>query len=279
MDGVDREETCMPSPHETIYASCVIPCYNAAETIHRALDSVLRTPGIGEVIVIDDGSSDDTALRVEALAQDATIPMRLIKQKNGGASAARNTGIAAASEGLDWITFLDADDEMLPEAITSKQDLLSGCADPNDVDAVYGSYMRSDSGNVEHFAETMNLVDPDSICLTGGFPGHVASYIFRRETLLASGGFRTELIMFEDIELILRLIADGARVIGCNIPGFNRHYIPNSLTRGCAGGKRLRIERQFLDIATKDQLMSRPEIFRRHLLNRTKQLFYFLTGR
>ena len=147
------------------------------------------------------------------------------------------------------------------------------------VDAVHGRYMHSDSGNVEHFAETMNLVDPDSICLTGGFPGHVASYIFRRETLLASGGFRTEQIMFEDIELILRLITDGAWVIGSNIPGFHRHYIPNSLTRGCTGGKRLRIERQFLDIATKDQLMSRPEIFRRHLLNRTKQLFYFLTGR
>ena len=101
----------------------------------------------------------DTALRVEALAQDAVIPVRLIQQKNGGASAARNTGIDAASEGLDWIIFLDADDEMLPEAITSKQDFLAGSADPDVVDAVYGSYMRSDSGNVEHFAETMNLVD------------------------------------------------------------------------------------------------------------------------
>jgi len=144
------------------------------------------------------------------------------------------------------------------------------------VDAVYGSFMRSDSGNVEHFAETMNLVNPDSICLTGGFPGGVHSYIFRRETLLASGGFRTEQIMFEDIELILRLITDGAWVIGSNIPGFHHHYIPTSLTRGCARGKRLRIERKFLDIATKDQLMSRLEIFRRHLLNRTKYLFYVL---
>lgn len=261
-----------------ISASCVIPAFNAAETIGRALDSVLRTPGIGEVIVIDDGSTDDTALRVEVLAQDAIIPVRLIRQKNAGVSAARNTGMAAASEGLDWITFLDADDEMLPKAITSKYDFLAGCPDPDGVDAVHGSFVRGDSGDVGHFAETMARVDPDGIGRAGGLPGGVVSYIFRREALLASGGFRAELTMFEDFELILRLIASDARVIGCSVPGFRRHYIPNSLTRGTAPGKRLRIERQFLDIAAQDRLMSRKEIMRRLLRNRVRQLYHIVTG-
>lgn len=259
-----------------ISVSCVIPAYNASATIARALHSVLATPGIGEVIVVDDGSTDDTAARIKEIAVIAATPIQLIRQENAGAAAARNTGMQAVS--LDWVTFLDADDEMLPEAITGKAAHLATCPEPGTVDAVHGSFIRSDTGATGHFAVTTTWVDPDGIGRAGGFPGGVVSYIVRSKPLRATGGFRAELKMFEDFELILRFISEGARVVGCNVPGFHRYYTSNSLSRGTAIGKRLRIERQFLTIAARDRLMSRNEIARRLLRNRARQVYYAVTG-
>lgn len=105
------------------------------------------------------------------------------------------------------------------------------------------------------------------------------SFVFRREALQATGGFRADLTMFEDFELILRFIAGGARVVGCNVPGFNRYYTPNSLTRGTALTKRLQTERQFLTIAAQNQLMTGAEITRRRLLNWARLLHHLVTRR
>lgn len=89
--------------------SVVIPAYNAAATISRALRSVYaQTFPADEVIVVDDGSTDGTAEVVRA-----EFPkVRLIQQANSGPSAARNAGIQT-SKGR-WIAFLDADDRWLP---------------------------------------------------------------------------------------------------------------------------------------------------------------------
>lgn len=262
-------------------ASCVIPAWNASNTIARALNSVLATPGIGEVIVVDDGSTDDTAAKVKEIIKNSPIPMQLIRQDNAGAAAARNTGMQAVN--LDWITFLDADDEMLPATISSKAAHLEMCPNTETIDAVHGSFMRGDTGDTGQFAVTHDRVNPNGIgragASQGGFPGGVVSYVFRTNALQATGGFRTELTVFEDFELILRFIVRGARVVGCTAPGFRRHYTEGSLSRGTAIAKRLNIERQFLSIAARDRLMSRTEIARRHLRNLGRQLFHIVTGR
>lgn len=92
--------------------SAVIPAYNSEQTIGRAIESVLKqTRPADEIIVIDDGSTDATADTVRAFGDK----VRLIQQENAGASVARNTGIQAAAG--EWVAFLDADDEWLPEKL------------------------------------------------------------------------------------------------------------------------------------------------------------------
>jgi GT2 family glycosyltransferase len=95
--------------------SVVIPLYNKGPYIARALNSVLaQTFQDFEVIVVDDGSTDDGAVVVRGF-DDPRI--RLIQQENQGVSAARNRGIAAAQ--ADLVAFLDADDEWLPGHLKS----------------------------------------------------------------------------------------------------------------------------------------------------------------
>jgi len=85
--------------------SVVIPTYNRVHLLERALDSVLgQTLAADEIIVVDDGSTDDTASTLKSLHPE----VKLIQQDNLGVSAARNTGISAARH--DWIALLDSDD-------------------------------------------------------------------------------------------------------------------------------------------------------------------------
>ena len=92
--------------------SVIIPCYKAADTLRRAVDSVLDGAPAGlQLILVEDGSPDETGALCDTLAAgDARITA--LHRQNGGASAARNTGLDAAAG--DWVLFVDADDTLLP---------------------------------------------------------------------------------------------------------------------------------------------------------------------
>ena len=91
----------------------VVPCYRCADTLPRAVRSILDgAPSDLQLILVDDGSGDDTLSVCRALAaQDKRI--RVLQRPNGGASAARNTGLDAVPN-VDWLMFADADDELFP---------------------------------------------------------------------------------------------------------------------------------------------------------------------
>ena len=93
--------------------SVIIPTYNREKTILRAINSVLdQTYKEIELIIVDDGSIDNTRKIVESLNCQK---IKYIYQKNGGAAKARNTGIIAASG--EYISFQDSDDYWYPEKL------------------------------------------------------------------------------------------------------------------------------------------------------------------
>ena len=100
--------------------SVIIPTYNRAHLVPRAIDSALRAVSAGdEIIVVDDGSTDQTE---KALAKYAGY-IRYVKTENRGAGPARNLGVQLAS--ADWIAFLDSDDEWMADHLQLHRNFLS----------------------------------------------------------------------------------------------------------------------------------------------------------
>lgn len=97
--------------------SVVIPAYNYAKTLRRAAESVLVQMDEGtELTIIDDGSTDETPQVVAELAESYPNRFRAIRQTNAGSAAVRNRGIEQARG--QYLIFLDADDEMCPDALS-----------------------------------------------------------------------------------------------------------------------------------------------------------------
>lgn len=103
-----------------VSVSVVIPTYNRCKTLQRALDSVLLQSHMpDEVIVIDDGSNDNTSTMINTKFPNVQYYI----QSNKGVSCARNAGISKAKG--DWIAFLDSDDEWLPDKLKMQQSALA----------------------------------------------------------------------------------------------------------------------------------------------------------
>ncbi len=104
-----------------IYFSVIIPLYNKDKYIKRTLDSVLKQTFTNfEIIIVDDGSTDNSCEIVESISDPR---IRWIRQENGGPSKARNRGIKEAKG--QFIAFLDADDQWLPEKLEKQYGLHS----------------------------------------------------------------------------------------------------------------------------------------------------------
>ena len=113
--------------------SVVIPCFNAGEWLQETIQSVLaQTASAFEVLVVDDGSTDDSASLAESFGQ----PVRVIRQPNQGESVARNRGIEEAVG--DWIAFVDADDVWLPTKLAEQVNALA--RSPEDVACVHTGF-------------------------------------------------------------------------------------------------------------------------------------------
>lgn len=121
--------------------SVVVPCYNGAAFVRKTVESALAESELAiEVVVVDDGSTDDSATVVAALAE-ADSRLRLVRQDNSGVAAARNAGLAAIDRAGTCVLFLDADDVLEPGALRALWEVLD---QHSEAPAVAGTCFRID---------------------------------------------------------------------------------------------------------------------------------------
>jgi glycosyltransferase involved in cell wall biosynthesis len=177
--------------------SVIIPAYNAAPYISKAIESCFaQTEPPHEIVVADDGSSDETA----AIAERFGSPVRVVRlPQNVGLPAARNAAVAASTG--DWLAFLDADDWFLPEKLERQRT----CAAQNPGAVLIYSSFRTSLNGVE---APVRLAPPSQLwplmryrCV---FPVHAT--LLRRDAFEAVGGFNPALRVVEDWDLWLRII-------------------------------------------------------------------------
>ncbi|MDJ0778289.1 MAG: glycosyltransferase family A protein [Gammaproteobacteria bacterium] len=180
--------------------SVVIPAYNRAYCLPRALDSVrAQTSPVDEIIVVDDGSDDGSA---EILARDYPA-VRVLRQANRGVSAARNRGISAAQH--DWIALLDSDDSWLPHKI----ERIRAAWRRNPGMVLFHSdeiWMRNGVrvNPMKKHRKAGGWIFEHCLPLCAISP---SASVLRRNTLDALGGFDETLPACEDYDLWLRLCA------------------------------------------------------------------------
>lgn len=183
---------------DNITVGVIIPTYNDARFLAEAISSVLaQTRPADEIIVVDDGSTDDTA---SVVAQFPKV--QFIRQNNRGLSGARNTGLRTCN--ASHIVFLDADDRLAPAAIEAG---LACFATRPDCAFVYGGF-RQISENGNSFGSDIFLpIDGDAhlTLLRFNIIQMHATVLYRRDCLLAVKGFDESLRRLEDHDIYLRI--------------------------------------------------------------------------
>lgn len=202
--------------------SVIIPAYNAAATLARALDSVLaQTWPAHEIIVVDDGSTDTIA----AVLADYNGKIRYLRQENAGVSAARNHGVKMATG--DWLAFLDADDWYYPDRLKWHAEWIA--RDPK-LDFLTGDYEYRDAAgkllnrSMQGKASGRTMLDKAAgkreVVMEGAeFEAFVADHFgdthtlsLPRATFLELGGYPLGFKVCEDVHLLTRLVARSYRV-------------------------------------------------------------------
>lgn len=191
----------------TTSVSVVIPAKNVAAYVGETIASALAQGEVTEVIVVDDGSTDNTISIVRAIRDPR---LRLMTNDSAGVSAARNLGARHASG--EWLLFLDADDRMRPGAVAA---LLAAARGAPRAVLVYGDYNTIDSegrqigrrdllkGRRKPSGDVLTRLAAGNFIVNGGIA------LARAEAFRAIGGFDTSLRYCEDWHCWCRLAAIG----------------------------------------------------------------------
>lgn len=249
----------------------IITTYNDSEYLASAVNSVVaQTLSPTQLIIVDDGSGNNDACKVtnKYLNNDSGIEVIYLKKKNGGASSARNLGLKYVSE--EFVTFLDADDQMLSNNLQDKFNAIKDLN--NDYFGVYGSNMTSKRVK-DSFASIDGLAATSQVGkAVEGIPGGSCSYLFKSEAIKEIGGYDENLHNYEDNDLIIRLIKNNKKCKGIDSCGVLIVMRKNSLSRGGDVKKRFDNTMIFLNKAEDKNYFDKKE-----LLSRKKTVYLVLT--
>ncbi len=199
--------------------SVVIPLYNKEKYIAKALNSVIAQSFTDyEIIVVNDGSTDNSLKFVEQISATSDIQINIITQTNQGVSAARNKGVSVAK--YDYIAFLDADDWWKVDFLETHSRLLKLYPDA----VAYGSgyyivkngslrmsqisYKNDYEGYIDYF---------DAYTYKWNMPLTSISVVINKKQFVKQNGFNVKLCFGEDFNLWIRLVLSG-NIVYANKP-------------------------------------------------------------
>jgi glycosyltransferase involved in cell wall biosynthesis len=223
--------------------SVVIPAYNQEKYICDALDSIAsQTQSVSEIIIVDDGSTDDTEKKVNYWASKNTaIELNYIKTENGGVSTARNIGINASKH--EWIALLDGDDIWLPHHIKTLLETLKTYPDVSFVfadatrfgDNLCSTKTRTNYLQQDKITPHMLLEKGDNALLAKSFQEELikgsfipcCSTLIKKTDIIKCGGFDVNRSYAEDRECWLRMFSTYQVAVCLKAVSKVRHHAGN----------------------------------------------------
>jgi O-antigen biosynthesis protein len=228
VDLLSSQGLNMPEPHNTVpLVSVIIPCYNGADYLCEAIDSVLAQnyPKI-ELIVVDDGSTDESWNVIRSYADRITG----IRQHNQGLASTRNNGVARASG--EYFHFLDSDDLIAPDTIECLVSVIRGRHDAVSC-CPWRNLIRQDNKWLPVTGEVpfpLGNSNPLAAWLLGEWIP-VCSLLWPRELFEHLGGYDRQLTTNEDGDLMLRALVRGTKLaVALGGESFYRRHGPSSIS-------------------------------------------------
>jgi glycosyltransferase involved in cell wall biosynthesis len=216
--------------------SVVIPTNNRASLLESAMDSVARqTLAPHELIIVDDGSTDNTGVVVQSWmerAQHTGLTVRYFYQEQAGVPVARNAGVAAATG--EWVAFLDSDDRWLPQKLQLQKEALERFEGVSEACVTNALYVN----NPDLVTSAFEMAGTQCVEDIGVFPGilrniahgkhglYLQTLLVRRSLVLDIGGFDPLLKLGDDSDLLFK-IATRTTICFVNLPLVEIDRTPN----------------------------------------------------
>ncbi|WP_291286189.1 glycosyltransferase family A protein [Flavobacterium sp.] len=213
------------------FFSVVIPLYNKADYIENTIKSILdQTFTDYEIIVVNDGCTDNSVVKVEAFNDNR---IQLYSQKNQGASMARNLGIEKAK--YDYIALLDADDLWMPNHLETLKTLIQKFPDAGIFASSYKLVFSNGKNYTPKFkgiATDFKGIIPDYFETSIPYPiATSSSIVIPKHIFKKLGGFKPGISSGQDVDMWIRIASQYPVALSNKVTASYLHYIENSLSK------------------------------------------------